>query len=391
MKSSQAGLLALGLVGAGFCVGYGFGAGRRHTDEAATPPARPLAPPLLKGMRASPDGRLLALTSVSDGARHASRFVIDLQTLRFNARQAPSGWQDYVTGWTPDSRVVFEREKIPRPTEDAKPGIYAERVSPPDLALSASSGSQKSPLPAPSPQTPELLSGQALPSGEKVTGGFLDPNGQLVVRSRREPKSVYALSPNGARLLAAGQTQLYQTRAVRDGAQTVYFIASDVPGKRGQAALYRVDAKGKRQIGRSFDAPAWMYLREDAHQLIVCEGGDTGQNWTLCDVSARGLIERKRATLPQDVIAVYWSPDGKTVLGTGGDDVWAISASTLQARRLPKRGESSKTPRDWDADDATWLPGSQDALVAADGAIYRVPTNGQPPRELWRVPQRFWK
>ena len=365
----RAALLAVALLGAGFCVGYGYGAGRRTVVSDPTPPA-------IKGMRVSLDGKLLGFTATYDNARLASRFILDLGTKRYDAREAPSGWQDYVSGWTRDGKVLLEREKIPRPADDAEAGFYEEEVSATSKGIA--------------PQEPSLLSGESLNAQDKVIGGFLDPDDRLVVRTHREPKGAFALRDGEPELLARTDAQFYQLRAVRENGSVAYYVVRDMPGPTKQAALFRIQGGVTRRLGPAWDAPSWVYLREDGRQLVVChklEGEDAGWNWTLSEVTARSVTERKSAKIPADVIAVYWSPDGKALLGTGGDDVWIVDAAKLQARKLPRRPGNVT----WNADNAAWL-NNNTVLIAVDGVLWRISTQGKSAPELvWSVPAKYWK
>ena len=116
--------LALFLVGIGFFVGYGYQArGAKSSVPPATVKATPQAPQV-KGLHASPDGKLLAFTGIYDRSERAGVWVLNPATGVANASLSPAGWQDYVMQWRADNAAILvEREKIPRLVADANAGV----------------------------------------------------------------------------------------------------------------------------------------------------------------------------------------------------------------------------------------------------------------------------
>ena len=122
--AARALILGAILLATGFFVGLGFqsrAAQQARVSPTPAPAATPAPAPLVKGLRASPDGRLLAFTGIYDNYGRGSVWIVDLKTGRARPMSSPDGWQDYVSAWRKDGRaLLLEREKIPRPAARAK-------------------------------------------------------------------------------------------------------------------------------------------------------------------------------------------------------------------------------------------------------------------------------
>ncbi|MDQ3814289.1 MAG: hypothetical protein M3347_10105 [Armatimonadota bacterium] len=367
-------VLALLLLVIGFIVGNGY-----HTRQESPPSdgvrARKAAalPPLVKGLRASPDDRMLAFTGVYDRSQYAARFVLDLHTGKFSVADSPAGWQDYITQWSPDSRsILFEREKIPHPVDDATPGIYEERVQPGDAT--------------PKRAEPQLVTKGLAPNGEKVIAGLRAPDGKLLVRTRPDSKSLYEVHGGNIRLIDRAAANYLQIRPVREKNKTVYYVVRDVPGQREAVALYRVQDGKARRLSDVWQDVIWVYLAENVRWMIVCRQAENGNDWawTLYQVAPAGIRLVKSASVPGDVNSVYWSPDLKYILGSGGRSLWIIPIPSLQVHRLGTR-------QDWNADDAAWLSRRNLVIVAAGGKLWEVTVPAGTQRELWKFPPKYWR
>ena len=366
--------IALLLPALGFIAGYGYGFGVRSKPVSlppmpgATPtPAGPSAP-LVKGLHASPDDKFVAFTGVFDQSRRAARFVLNLQTAQAEDAQTPPGWQDYITQWSADSRaLLFERERIPRPVADAAAGLYSERIG--DGGVHGE---------------PQLLTQNVNIPNEKITAGFWTPSGQLALKTRREPKSLFVVENGAPRLVDRAGVNFQQHRAVRENGKTVFYTVRDVPGDSGNAALFRVENGKAQRLSEDLPGAVWVYLEENARGMVVCRQNANDWDWTVYAVSPRAAKKLKTAHVPGDVSSVYWSPDGKNILGAGGQSLWLVSIPTLQARRLTAR-------TDWNCDDACWLWHENAILVAADGALTKVSVADGVAREIWRFPQAYWR
>jgi hypothetical protein len=382
----RAALLALTLLILGFCVGYGF-----HTVQSAPVPDadsplpgktsgtdRPV--PVVKGLRASPDDRLLAFTAVYDRSRQASRFLLDWKSARFSAVDTPSGWQDFIVQWSPDGRkILFDREKIPRPVADASPGLYQEEVRLPTSAK----GNEQFHRSQPELMTPKGV----LPPNEKSVAGFWTPHGILAVKTRREPKALYLLRNGRLQLVDQTSVTYYQNRAVLEGGATVLYVVRDIPGQPGKSALFRVQGQQSRRLSGPLQDIVWAYVSENAGWMIVCRDDKNGEDWqwTLYRITPRNAtVVRAAQRVPGDVIAVFWSPDFKRILGTGGKSLWTIDIPTLQVRQLGARS-------DWNADDATWLARESAVIVAAAGKFWKVAVPSGAGRQIWQLPPQYWR
>jgi hypothetical protein len=100
-------------------------------------------------------------------------------------------------------------------------------------------------------------------------------------------------------------------------------------------------------------------------------------------INAKGAKLLKTAEVPGDIGTVYWSPDGKHILGAGGNSLWIIDIPSLQARQLTTRN-------DWKADDACWLSKEAAVLVAARGVLNKVTLSGTT-QEIWRFSDAYWR
>lgn len=377
--------LAIILIVLSFIGGYGYGIGIRNkapdgtiTTPGATPkPTK--SPPQVKGLRASPNDKYAALTAVFDQSRKAARIVIDLKKGTAAEAPTPDGWQDYITQWSADSKkILFERERIPRPVSDATAGLYSTQMQ------AEKDGK------LPTPTEPELLTQGVDVPGEKIIAGFWTPNDNLVLKTRREPKSLWEITTDGQKLIDRAGVNFQQHRAVIENGKTVFYTVRDVPGginagsSGGVAALFRVVDGKITRLSDDLSGAVWVYLEDRARYMTVCRQGEGGNwQWIVYSVSPSGAKILKTATVPSDVQAVYWSPDGKRILGSGGQSLWIIDIPTLVAQRLTDR-------TDWNADDACWLNKENAILVAAHGVVYKVALSGAA-SEIWRFSQVYWR
>ena len=381
---AQAALIALLLIALSFIGGYGYGVGIRHKAPDGTlivpgaTPKAPKSPPQVKGLRAAPDDKYVALTAVYDASRLAARIIVDLKNGTSIEAQTPAGWQDYITQWSADSKkILFERERIPRPVADATAGLYSTRMQ------AEKDGK------TPTASEPELLTQSVGVAGEKIIAGFWTPSDHLVLKTRREPKSLWEIESGTSRLIDRAGVNFQQHRAVIENGKTVFYTVRDVPGgaaasSGGVAALFRVaDGKAVR-LSDDLSGAVWVYLEDKARYMTMCRQGEGGDwQWTIYSVAARGAKILKTARVPGDIGAVYWSPDGKRILGSGGQSLWVVEIPSLQARRLTNR-------TDWNADDACWLSKENAVLVAADGILSKVSLTGAT-SEVWRFSQDYWR
>lgn len=370
----------------GFIGGYGYGYGVRQQGPNGTtvvPGATPTpakAPPDVRGLRVSPNDRYLAMTAVFDQARLGARVILDLKSGRYSEEQSPVGWQDYITQWSADNKkILFERERIPRSAAEATAGMYAATVG----------DDTGKPDSNPTSNEPELLTQTVNIPGEKIIAGFWTPQDQLVLKTRREPKSLFMIENGKTRLIDRAGINYQQHRAVREGKRLVFYTVRDVPGSKsddgsGIAALFRVvDGKATR-LSDDLSGAVWVYLEENARSMVVCRQGEGGNwQWTAYSVNPTSARLVKTASVPGDVGSVYWSPDGKYILGAGGKSLWIIDIPTLKSHQL--------TPRtDWNADDACWLNHEKAILVATDGVISKVTLSGAV-SQAWKFPQGYWR
>ncbi len=376
--AARALVLGGALLATGFFVGLGFQSraaqqARSAPVTAATPTPAPA--PLVKGLRSSPDGRLLAFTGIYNSYGRGSVWIVDLKTKRARATASPAGWQDYVAAWREDGRALLvEREKIPRPAAKAKAGIYSTPVD----GASLSTGE------------PEDLT-PALPRGEKIVSGLYAPDGTLVLKTRSDPKTLFRVEGAGAggRAIPVDRAAVTygQNRAVKIGARTVYYVVRDIDKQPDKVALFRVENARARQISPAWneDEIVWSYVAPSGKQLLLARAeGELDWQWTLYNIEGDGVKKRKTAVVPGDVVTVYWSPDEKQILGAAGEKLWLISIPDLKATQLGARA-------DWNADDATWVGNQSAVAIAAGGELWRVTVPTGQAEKIWRFPNEYWK
>lgn len=367
-------LLAILLVALGFVLGFGYQS-LQHAQQNSikAPPAITRRAPIVRGLRVSPNDGLLAFTAVYRNAQQAGRFLFDLKTYRWSEALTPAGWQDSITQWSRDGqRVLFARERIPRAGNGGEAGLYEEKIIPP-----ATSSKRNE---------PESLSAGAEPPGEKAYAGFWTPDGKLVMKTRRESKGLFLKQNGQAQLIDQSPGTYYQNRAVTENGATVYYVVRDITQQNGQSGLFRIQNGTSRQIGSNLDNIVWAYLAENARWMLVCTFAENGRDWlwSLYHVSPTQLTLEKQAQIPEDVIAVYWSPDFKKVLGAAGKSLWLIDIPSLQTRKLGDRD-------DWNADDAAWLNKENKVIVAAGGQLWKVDIATGKRTEMWKFPGKYWE
>ncbi len=376
--AARALILGGALLATGFFVGLGFQS--RATEQARSAPktqptATPAPAPLVKGLRSSPDGRLLAFTGIYNNYGRGSLWVVDLQTKRARATASPVGWQDYVAAWRDDGRaLLLEREKIPRPAAKAKAGVYSAPVD----GASLSTGE-------PENLTPKL------PRGEKIVSGLYAPDGTLVLKTRSDPKTLFRVEGTGetARAVPIDHAAVTygQNRAVKVGNRTIYYVMRDIAKQPDKVALFRVENAQARQISPAWDESeiVWSYVSPSGKQLLLARyEGESDWQWTLYNIEANAVKKIKTAIVPGDVITVYWSPDEKQIVGAAGEKLWLISIPDLKTTQLGNR-------TDWSADDVTWIGDQKAIAVAAGGELWRVAVPGGQTEKVWRFPNEYWK
>ena len=372
--------MASALLALGFFVGYGF-----HTAQSSTTlsPAHNAVPresstgkgdgndgktaPIVKGLHISPDGRRVAFTAVYHNGDLSSRFVLDLKSGKYEARLAPRGWQDFVVQWSRDGKnLLFDREKIPDNVAEAQPGLHQENPN------------EKS-------EPRALTPSGTLPAGEKSVAGLWKADGELIVKTRREAKSLFIVRNGRALLLDRASMTYYQNRAVRENGHDVFYVVRDVPEQRNQNALFRIENGKAQQISANLGKITWAYVAENARWMIVCraQGDNSDWQWTLYRVSPTKATITSTRNVPSDVISVFWSPDFKRVLGASGDKLWTIDIPSLQTRPIGKRSN-------WNADDAGWLPRESSVLVASRGVLWKVNLANGEARAFWTFPAVYW-
>jgi hypothetical protein len=178
--------------------------------------------------------------------------------------------------------------------------------------------------------------------------------------------------------------KLLQHRPVKVGNQTEFLTVRDAPNGDGSLALYRVRNGQSRQISPNWNDVSWTYVAPSGRSLILARSIGDDWEWTLFDIETNSVKERKTATIPGDVIAVYWSPDEKTVLGVAGEKIWKIVVPSLEVDAIGTR-------TDWNADDAAWLDDGKFAAIAAAGELWRVDVESGTAEKFWRFPAQFWK
>ncbi len=359
--------LALFLVGIGFFVGYGYQArGAKSITSRAAPTPTP-QPPQIKGLHASPDGKLLAFTGVYARSERAGVWILNPATGVAGRTPSPAGWQDFVTQWRADGKaILLEREKIPRPVAEAKAGIY--------LAPVERQNTRAGEL------APVAID---LPRGEKIVTGLLAPGGDLILKTKREPKALFAVQNGGAVAVDRAGFNYGQNRPVREGKNLVFYVVRDVPNSE-DVALFRVENGRAHQLSPGWDDVSWSYVAPSGKQLIVARSDENGVdwNWTLYAITPQSMKTLKSARIPADVISVYWSNDEKRVLGAAGEKLWQIEVPSLKCTPIGKK-------TDWNADDATWID-NQSVAIAENGEVWRVNVANGSAARLWRFPDQFW-
>lgn len=370
MTAARPLILAITLVGLGFAVGYGFqsrSVQQQRLQPVGTASATP-QPPQVKGLHASPDGKLLAFTGVYARSERAGLWILDPATRVANGTPSPAGWQDFVSQWRSDGRsLLVEREKIPRPVAEATGGLYTAPVD----RKATSSGEL------------EPVAQGDLPTGEKIITGILAPNGELIIKTRREPKALFKMNGSAQLIDRAGVTY-GQNRPVMEGSKLVFYVVRDIPGQPEFSALFRVSAGQSRQLSPAWSDVSWSYVAPSGKQIIVARTDENGVdwNWTLYRIGAQKIETVKSATVPADVISVYWSPDEKRVLGAAGEKLWITEVPSLKTTQLGNKA-------DWNADDATWM-GNDKVAVAEGGEIWSVGVPDGKATKLWRFPNEYW-
>lgn len=389
----RAAIAATALLSLGFVVGYGFHTAQSTGAQSSTRPTpnpspaaalptatlptstpKPIAPiaPTTKGLRVSPDGRRVAFTGVyGDGVR-AARFVLNVKSGQVNVRETPRGWQDFIVQWSRDSRkILFDREKIPRGVADVTAGLHEERFEYSNDKIVA--------------QTPRSLTPKGvLPRGERSFAGLWTHNGELVVKTRREPKSLFQIKNGRATLLDRADGTYLQNRVVRENGRDVLYVVRELLNSRN-SALFRVENGRARQISETLRDVEWTYVADSARWMIVCRTQKNSDDWkwTLYRVSPTRAVKSSTRSVPVDVISVFWSPDERAILGASGQSLWTIAIPTLATKRIGAK-------RDWEADDAGWIAGENAVVVASRGVLWRVDVASGQARPLWKYPARFW-
>ncbi len=376
--AARAFVLGGALLATGFFVGLGFQSrasqqARNAPTTSATPTPAPA--PLVKGLRASPDGRLLAFTGIYNNYGRGSVWIVDLQTKRARAMASPAGWQDYVAAWRGDGRaLLLEREKIPRPAAKASAGIYGAPVDGASLAMGE-----------PRDLTPNL------PRGEKIVSGLYAPDGTLILKTRSDPKTLFRVEGTGEnrRAVALDRAAITygQNRAVKLGNRTVYYVVRDLEKQPDKLALFRVENARATQISPAWneDEIVWSYVAPSGKQLLLARyQGETDWQWTLYNIESQSVKKLKSAVVPGDVVTVYWSPDEKQILGAAGNKLWLVSTPDLKTKQLGARAN-------WNADDATWIGNQSAVAVAAGGELWRVEVPTGKAEKIWRFPDEYWK
>ena len=367
-------ILGGALLVTGFFVGLGFQS-RAAQQARSAPTAQPATPPppapLVKGLRSSPDGRLLAFTGIYNNYGRGSVWIVDLQTKRARATASPVGWQDYVAAWRADGRaLLLEREKIPRAAAKAQAGVYLAPVD----GASLSAGE-------PQNITPDL------PRGQKIISSLYAPDGTLVLKTRSDPKALLRVAGKQTFPIDRAAVTYGQNRVVQIGKRTVYYVVRDIQNQPAKLALFRVENSKARQISPVWDADeiVWSYVSPSGKQLLLARNeGESDWQWTLYNIEANAVKKLKVAVVPGDVITVYWSPDEKQILGAAGAKLWLISVPDMKVKQLSARA-------DWNADDATWINHQSAVAVAANGELWRVEVPSGNATKVWRFPDEYWK
>jgi hypothetical protein len=354
----------------GFIIGLGYqsfqNAAQHQTPKLKATVAQP---PVTHGLRVSADDQLVAFTGIYQHFTQSSRFVFDLKKSSWSAVKTPAGWEDSMVQWGKDGRtLLYERSKLPRVVTGAKAGLYSEKV-----LLNSGNPQWKN-------QTP--LSENLQEPGEQIYAGFWTPQDQLVVKTQHDDRSLF-LSQNGKLTkIDHSPGTYYQNRFVGND----YYVVRDVDRSGNKVALFRIHQNKSTQLGANFSNIIWAYLSENAKWLLLCSNAANGQDWKwdLWKVENNGLKKATTAQIPSDVIAVYWSPDFKHILGAVGNKLWLIDVPTLKLHQIGKRD-------DWHADDAAWLNHQNAVVVAAAGKLWKVDIASGEASELWEFPNKYWE
>jgi len=404
MKSTPARIIAFafGLLALGFGLGFGFqtlqyanlqngkNSVGNSSDDGENDSASPkISAPVVRGLRVSPDDRLLAFNGnygANPGSSpQAGRFLFDLKTYNWNEAKSPAGWQDSIAQWSRDGkRVLFSREKIPRAAGEGEAGLYEEKIQvPQNKSANDTAKNQRQ-------STPAALSKGTEPAGEKAYAGFWTPNGKLVMKTRRESKSLYlkndGKNSDGAQNIDRSPGTYYQNRAVLENGVLAYYVVRDISIEDGTVGLFRI-ANGKAKlVGSTLSDVIWAYIAENARWMIVCRYAENGRDWqwSLHQVTPEKSVLARQTTIPEDVVAVYWSPDFKQILGAAGKSLWRIDVPSLKTQKIGDRN-------DWNADDAAWLSRQNAAIVASAGHLWKVDMATGKRIEIWKFPEEYWR
>lgn len=354
----------------GFIIGLGYQSYQNAAlHQKPAPQKAELQAPIARGLRVSPDDRLLAFSGIYEKFTQSSRFVFDLKKSTWSAVETPTGFQDSMVQWSADGRtLLYERSKLPRIVTGAKTGLYSEKV--------LSHGEK------PQWKAQTHLSQNLDESGEKIYAGFWTSQDQLVVKTQHDDRSLFLVQNGEMTKLDRSPGTYYQNRAVGNE----YFVVRDVDRAGTKVGLFRIRDKETTQIGSDFSNVIWAYLSENAKWLLLCSNASNGQDWQwdLWEVQDSNLKKVTSAQVPGDVIAVYWSPDFRHILGAVGDKLWLIDVPTLKVQQIGKRN-------DWHADDAVWLNQENAIVVAAAGKLWKVDIASGDRTELWTFPEKYWE
>ena len=353
----------------GFIIGLGYQSYQNAAQHQKLAKVTSLQAPTTRGLRISGDDQLLAFTGIYQHFTQSSRFVFDLNKSTWSAVETPAGWQDSMVQWGKDNRtLLYERSKLPHVVIGAKAGLYSEKV-----LLDSGTPQWKN-------QTP--LSQNLSEPGEQIYAGFWTPQDQLVVKTQHDDRSLFLAQNGKLTKLDHSPGTYYQNRAVGKD----YFAVRDIDRSGNNVALFRIHQKKSTQLGPVFSNVIWAYLSENAKWLLLCSNAADGQNWkwNLWQVQNDGLKKMTTAQIPGDVIAVYWSPDFKHILGAVGNKLWLIDVPTLKLHQIGNRD-------DWHADDAAWLNHQNAVIVAAAGKLWKVDIASGKAIELWEFPKKYWE
>ena len=206
------------------------------------------------------------------------------------------------------------------------------------------------------------------------------------MKTRRELKSLFLKGAGGAEIVDRSPGTYYQNRAVMEKGSLAYYVVRDISVEDGTVGLFRISKGKSRRLGSTLSDVLWAYLAENARWMIVCRYAENGRDWrwSLHRVSPTNSQVAREATIPEDVITVYWSPDFKRVLGAAGKSLWLIEVPTLKLKKLGER-------EDWNADDATWLSRQNAVIVAASGRLWKVDIASGKQTEVWKFPAEYWR